>query len=70
MHGNVVEWAQGEDGQPITCGGSFEDAASALTCSSRQRQTERWTVNEPEIPLPKWWLSDGYFVGFRIVRDF
>jgi hypothetical protein len=27
-----------------------------------------WNKRDPQIPKSKWWLTDGMFVGFRIVR--
>ena len=30
---------------------------------------DAWQVRDPQIPKSKWWLSDGPFVGFRIVRE-
>jgi hypothetical protein len=28
----------------------------------------KWNQRDPQIPRSRWWLTDGMFVGFRIVR--
>lgn len=67
MLGNVGEWCAGIDGRPVLCGGSFEDMAAKVRPSTRVYQDESWQANDPQNPKSKWWLSDGQFVGFRIV---
>lgn len=69
MLGNVAEWCAGLDGKPVVCGGSFEDSAKLVKAGARRRQDDSWQANDPQEPKSKWWLSDGQFVGFRIVRD-
>jgi formylglycine-generating enzyme required for sulfatase activity len=69
MQGNVLEWVQGADGKPTTCGGSWRDEPEKLKPESRQKQEPSWNVTDPQIPKSKWWLSDGPMVGFRIVCD-
>ncbi len=49
-------------------GGSFKSTFTELNPSLRQGQTEEWNRRDPQIPRSKWWLTDGDFVGFRIVR--
>ena len=36
--------------------------------ASRAVQDESWNERDPQLPKSRWWLSDGPFVGFRIVR--
>jgi formylglycine-generating enzyme required for sulfatase activity len=69
MLGNVAEWCVDLKGKPVVCGGSFEDKPAKVTPSRRQYQTEAWQANDPQEPKSKWWLSDGEFVGFRVIRD-
>lgn len=69
MLGNVGEWCVNLKGKPVVCGGSFMDAPKNIKPTSRKYQTEQWDENDPQDPKSKWWLSDGQFVGFRIVRD-
>ena len=35
---------------------------------TRAVQDDSWQERDPQLPKSKWWLSDGPFVGFRIVR--
>lgn len=69
MLGNVAEWCTNLKGKPVVCGGSFMDAPKNIKPSTRKSQTEGWQANDPQDPKSKWWLSDGEFVGFRVVRD-
>jgi formylglycine-generating enzyme required for sulfatase activity len=69
MLGNVAEWARGDDGKAIACGGSYLDAPESLTCDARQRQTPAWNTSDPQIPKSRWWLADCSFVGLRIVCE-
>ncbi len=62
-------WVTGNDGKPVTCGGSFEDKPEDCTPSSRAHQTDDWNSTDPQNPKSKWWLSDGQFVGFRIICE-
>lgn len=68
-HGNAAEWCVGGDGQPVVCGGSFQDAADALRCDARRRQEPSWNASDPQIPKSRWWLTDAPFVGFRVVME-
>lgn len=49
-------------------GGSYLDAATELRCANRIASTTDWNIRDPQIPKSKWWLTDGMFVGFRVVR--
>lgn len=69
MLGNVGEWCIDLKGKRVVCGGSFEDSAKKVKPSARRYQTEAWQANDPQDPKSNWWLSDGQFVGFRVVRD-
>jgi formylglycine-generating enzyme required for sulfatase activity len=69
LFGNVAEWVVTVDSTAVTRGGSWRDATSAVGPNAREVQDESWNVRDPQIPKSKWWLSDGPFVGFRIVRE-
>lgn len=69
MLGNVQEWVVGYDGEPVTKGGSYRDDDEAVQYEARAKQTRKWNERDPQIPKSTWWLSDGPFVGFRIVRS-
>ena len=49
-------------------GGGFKSQVTELRPSDRMPQTENWNRRDPQIPKSKWWLTDGDYVGFRIVR--
>ena len=73
MLGNVAEYVTipGEptDAKPTACGGSYDDKAEEISCAARKVQDATWNSTDPQNPKSKWWLSDGPFVGFRIVRE-
>jgi formylglycine-generating enzyme required for sulfatase activity len=69
LAGNVAEWVTGADGKPVTRGGSYRDDAARVGLRGRAHQTPDWNVTDPQIPKSRWWLSDGPFVGFRLVRE-
>jgi formylglycine-generating enzyme required for sulfatase activity len=66
--GNAGEWVTGVDGTPWLRGGTFQDRADSITTSSRARQRPSWNQTDPQVPKSRWWLSDGPFAGFRLVR--
>lgn len=68
MLGNVGEWCTDLAGKPVLCGGSYEDMAKDVRPSARRYQDESWQASDPQEPKSQWWLSDGSFVGFRVVR--
>ena len=49
-------------------GGSYVDEAIALSSGSRQFSEAGWNRRDPQIPKSRWWLTDGMFVGFRVVK--
>lgn len=69
MHGNVQEWVVGRDGKQTTKGGSWRDPSEMLKASERQKQDSTWNASDPNLPKSRWWLSDGNFVGFRVVCE-
>ncbi len=53
-----------------TRGGSFMDLDNQLRCANRIPSDAKWNQRDPQIPKSRWWLTDGMFVGFRVVRPF
>jgi formylglycine-generating enzyme required for sulfatase activity len=49
-------------------GGSYIDNAASLKVFSRQFSDVEWNKRDPQIPKSRWWLTDGAFAGFRIVK--
>lgn len=52
----------------VARGGSYLDDASELRCTNRIPSRAEWNQRDPQIPKSRWWLTDGMFMGFRIVR--
>jgi formylglycine-generating enzyme required for sulfatase activity len=52
----------------VVRGGSYLDDAKELRCTNRIASNAAWNKRDPQIPKSKWWLTDGMFVGFRVVR--
>jgi|LakMenEpi03Aug12_release.lakeMendotaPanAssembly.Ray.scaffolds.fasta_scaffold599337_1 formylglycine-generating enzyme required for sulfatase activity len=69
LFGNAAEWVLAPDGKRVTRGGSFRDAPAMITPAARAVPTDAWNERDPQIPSSRWWLSDGPFVGFRVVRE-
>lgn len=49
-------------------GGSYLDEAGECRCSNRIASSPEWNKRDPQIPKSRWWLTDGMYMGFRIVR--
>lgn len=48
-------------------GGSFFDSAKDVDANTRFKSKRKWQERDPQIPKSKWWLTDGSFIGFRLV---
>lgn len=73
MLGNAAEYIEipnePKDAKPTAAGGSYDDKPEDVTCEARKVQNEDWNSTDPQNPKSKWWLSDGPFVGFRVVCE-
>jgi formylglycine-generating enzyme required for sulfatase activity len=69
LFGNAAEWVVPADGKRVTRGGSFRDAPEDTGPRARAEQDSSWNERDPQLPKSRWWLSDGPFVGFRVVSD-
>lgn len=69
MEGNVGEWATDSEGKFVLCGGVFKDNPDRLIPTMRRRFSPAWQATDPQLPKSRWWLSDGSFIGFRIVCE-
>ncbi len=67
LFGNVAEWVSTGAAGFVTRGGSYRDAAPAVGPDARAAQDATWNQTDPQLPKSRWWLSDGPFVGFRLV---
>jgi formylglycine-generating enzyme required for sulfatase activity len=69
MLGNVGEWAVDMSGKPVLCGGDFNSTPAQATPKTRRYYHPDWQQTDPQLPKSRWWLSDGYFAGFRVVCE-
>lgn len=69
MIGNAAEWCTGPEGAPLACGGSFMDKAEEVGCAARKTPSPKWQETDPQIPKSRFWLTDGPFMGFRVIRE-
>lgn len=69
LFGNAAEWVVSDDGKFVTRGGSFRDPTDKVGPDARAVQDDSWNERDPQLPKSRWWLSDGPFVGFRLVRN-
>jgi formylglycine-generating enzyme required for sulfatase activity len=69
LFGNAAEWITTKDDSRVTRGGSFRDPLEATGPAARAVQDPSWNERDPQLPKSKWWLSDGPFVGFRVVTS-
>lgn len=49
-------------------GGSYQDNPADMRPGLRRYSEPLWNQRDPQVPKSRWWLTDGMFVGFRIVR--
>lgn len=49
-------------------GGGFAQTAGELRSANRIASHPDWNIRDPQIPQSKWWLTDGSWVGIRLVR--
>lgn len=54
---------------PVIRGGSWNDPPSELRSASRKELPFEWWERDPQRPRSQWWLIDGQYVGFRVVRS-
>jgi formylglycine-generating enzyme required for sulfatase activity len=52
----------------VVRGGSWADAAAQCRSATRRASDRSWNRRDPYRPPSIWWLTDGDFVGFRVVR--
>ena len=69
LFGNAAEWVATDDEKFVTRGGSFRDPIDKIGPTARAEQDDSWNERDPQLPKSRWWLSDGPFVGFRLVRN-
>ncbi len=51
----------------VVRGGSWVEDAKDCRSAARQPSSPEWLRRDPQVPQSIWWLTDGDFVGFRVV---
>ncbi|MCS7166912.1 MAG: formylglycine-generating enzyme family protein [Gemmatales bacterium] len=54
----------------VVRGGSWDDDAPMLRSAARRASSKEWWRQDPQRPQSIWWLTEGTFVGFRVVRPY
>jgi formylglycine-generating enzyme required for sulfatase activity len=52
----------------VTRGGSWADKPPRLRSAARRSSDKSWIRQDPQRPQSIWWLTNGDFVGFRLLR--
>lgn len=67
--GNAAEWVTMPDGEGAVAGGHFYSKAEEVKFTAREKYDPSWQERDAQIPKSKWWLSDGEFIGLRVVCE-
>lgn len=65
---NVLEPLAPPAHGPVLKGGAWNAKADRVAPAIRQEVLEDWLESDPKRPLRIWWVTDGRFIGFRVVR--
>ena len=49
-------------------GGHWDDDAPLLRSAARRGSDRSWKMTDPQLPKGKWYVTDAWFIGFRVVR--
>jgi hypothetical protein len=67
--GNVWEHVlEGPARDSVLKGGAWNTDPAKVKADVRQPVIEDWLESDPKRPLRVWWVTDGRFIGFRLVR--
>jgi formylglycine-generating enzyme required for sulfatase activity len=70
LYGNLAEWCTPLEGElPVLRGGSFKTSAKTAHPGYRQPYNPKWQDRDSQDPKSVWWMSDGDFIGFRVIRE-
>jgi formylglycine-generating enzyme required for sulfatase activity len=65
----INPWNRPETLYPrVVRGGSYKDPADECRCTARGFSQASWKRIDPQIPKSRWWHTNAFFVGFRVVR--
>jgi formylglycine-generating enzyme required for sulfatase activity len=69
MLGNASEWVTLPEDKTITKGGHFYSKPKTFAFTMSEQYRPEWQMRDAHTPKSKWWLSDGEFVGLRLVCE-
>lgn len=70
LFGNVAEWVTGTGEDRVVVGGTYKTPPDEITEDWREvASQEVWNANYPQEPKSRFWYSDFYFSGIRLVCD-
>ena len=70
MLGNAAEWVTGTGDEEVVLGGTFQTPPDQLTADWREvASLDVWSATYPQLPKSKFWYSDFYFSGIRLVCE-
>jgi formylglycine-generating enzyme required for sulfatase activity len=52
----------------VVRGGSWDDKADKCRSAIRRHSDKTWLKRDPQRPQSIWWMTEAYWVGFRVVR--
>lgn len=65
----VDPWIKPTQPYPISVrGGSWNDPADAVTCTTRVASDASWKQQDPQLPKSIWYETDAQWLGFRLIR--
>lgn len=65
---HVLEPLKAPAHDAVLKGGAWTTDPAGVTPAARQPIPEDWLESDPKRPLRIWWVTDGRFIGFRVVR--
>ncbi len=64
---DVINWPK--DRYPrVIRGGGWDSDGEQCRSAARQFSTKNFNKRDPQIPRSAWWISEGFWIGFRVVR--
>jgi formylglycine-generating enzyme required for sulfatase activity len=73
LSGKAVSWREASAWPKtiyprVARGGNWNSEAAQCRSAARLASDEAWQLRDPQLPKSIWWLTDAFFVGFRVVH--
>ena len=70
LFGNASEWVTGTGVDKVVVGGHFQLAPDQFTVDWKAvEDIDVWNATHPQLPPGRFWISDFYFTGIRLVCE-